>query len=194
MARRREFDEDAFLARSTAVFWQKGYTATAMSDLAEAAGVGNGSIYAAYGSKPELFLLLFERYCESRVDIVRHAMAEGGTAEEAVRLFFRAVVADCAAHRPSWGCLMLNSLAELGRDWPEVAAVCARAIAAMEQLVDERLARDGIPESDRATLAAEIVLVSQGLIQFSRVEDDPERLASIADSSLAHLAPALQAA
>ncbi|GAA2063869.1 TetR/AcrR family transcriptional regulator [Leifsonia soli] len=194
MARRREFDEDAFLARSTAVFWRKGYTATSMSDLAEAAGVGNGSIYAAYGSKPELFLLLFERYCDGRVDLVRRAMAEGSTAEEAVGRFFRAVVEDCAAHQPSWGCLMLNSLAELGRDWPEVAAACARTIAAMEAIVEERLAWEGVPEAGRATLAAEIVLVSQGLIQFSRVDGAPERLESIAESSLAHLSPALQAA
>lgn len=194
MARRREFDEDALLERSTSLFWEKGYTATSMSDVAAVSGVGNGSIYAAYGSKPELFLLVFERYCAGRVDMVRRAMAEGADAEEAVASFFEAVIDDCASHQPSWGCLMLNTLAEVGRDWPEVVEVAQRAIAEMERLVDARLALEGVAGDGRALLAAEIVLVSQGLIQFSRIEQEPQRLRDIASSALEHLTPALRAA
>ncbi|MDN4599016.1 TetR/AcrR family transcriptional regulator [Leifsonia virtsii] len=194
MARRREFDEDALLERSTSLFWEKGYTATSMSDVAAVSGVGNGSIYAAYGSKPELFLLVFERYCAGRVDMVRGAMAEGTDAQDAVASFFEAVIDDCASHQPSWGCLMLNTLAEVGRDWPEVVEVAQRAIAEMERLVDARLALEGVAGDGRALLAAEIVLVSQGLIQFSRIEQEPQRLRDIASSALEHLTPALRAA
>lgn len=194
MARRREFDEDALLERSTSLFWEKGYTATSMSDVAAASGVGNGSIYAAYGSKPELFLLVFERYCAGRVDMVRRAMADGTDAEEAVTAFFEAVIADCASHRPSWGCLMLNTLAEVGRGWPEVSEIVGRSIAEMEGLVDARIADEGVAAEARALLAAEIVLVSQGIIQFSRIEQDPKRLREIASSALEHLSPALRAA
>ncbi|MEN0084055.1 MAG: TetR/AcrR family transcriptional regulator [Leifsonia sp.] len=194
MARRREFDEDALLERSTSLFWEKGYTATSMSDVAAVSGVGNGSIYAAYGSKPELFLLVFERYCAGRVDMVRRAMAEGAAAQEAVASFFEAVIDDCASHQPSWGCLMLNTLAEVGRDWPEVVEVAQKAIAEMERLVDARLALEGVAGDGRALLAAEIVLVSQGLIQFSRIEQEPQRLRDIASSALEHLTPALRAA
>lgn len=194
MARRREFDEDALLERSTSLFWEKGYSATSMSDVAAASGVGNGSIYAAYGSKPELFLVVFERYCRGRVEVVRRAMAEGVDAQDAVRRLFDAVIADCAAHQPSWGCLMLNTLAEEGHRWPDVVALAGRAIREMEALVGERLASEEVPAEGRPLLAAEIVLVSQGLIQFSRVEHDTDRLRSIAGSSVAHLTPALRAA
>jgi AcrR family transcriptional regulator len=194
MARRREFDEDTLLDRSTSLFWKNGYGATSMSDVAASSGVGNGSIYAAYGSKPELFLLVFDRYCHARVDIVRHAMGEGGDAGAAVGSLLEAVIEDCAEHTPSWGCLMLNTVAEVGRQWPEVVAIARRAIGEMESVVDERLAREGIPEAGRALIAAEIILVSQGIIQFSRVEGDTDRLRGIASSWVGRLAPALKSA
>ena len=51
MARTREFDTDAAVARAMDVFWCKGYEATSIADLVEATGVQRGSLYAAFGSK-----------------------------------------------------------------------------------------------------------------------------------------------
>ena len=194
MARRREFDEDTTLELIASLFWERGYAATSMSEITARTGVGNGSIYAAYGSKPALFLRVFERYCRARVQVVSEAMECGADATEAVAALFDVVIEDCGSHRPSWGCLMLNTVAEVGRDWPDVVDTSSRTIREMETVVERRLTRQGLSEPDRRVVAREIVLVSQGLIQRSRVEQEPERLREIAASSLAHLAPSLQPA
>ncbi|MET8466379.1 TetR/AcrR family transcriptional regulator [Micromonospora zamorensis] len=44
------------------VFRTKGYEGTSMRDLAEATGLGSGSIYAAFGSKDGLYLAVLDLY------------------------------------------------------------------------------------------------------------------------------------
>ncbi|WP_378143983.1 TetR/AcrR family transcriptional regulator [Cnuibacter sp. UC19_7] len=196
MARRREFDEDALLEACIPLFWEKGFQATSMTDVAETTGVGNGSIYAAYGSKAGLFLVVLERYCATRVDLVREAMRGEGPLVDAVRDLFESVVDDCAQHRPSWGCLMLTSMAELGRQWPEVAELTLKTIREMQDVVGERLRRASPHDSasSRRDLAATVVLASQAILQASLLEPEPTRLRRFALASVERLAPRLAAA
>jgi len=191
MTRPRGFDEASVLDCATALFWERGYEATSISDIAAAAGVGNGSLYAAYGSKFGLFLTVFERYCAARVAVVRGVMdAPTENIRGAVDLFFRVIVDDCVSHSPSWGCLMLNSVAELGRSHPQVLEISGRAVAEMDTLVEKRLVVAGeqgqltSAAHDLRVLAAHIVLVSQGLIGLSLLDDSRDRLNAIAETSI----------
>jgi AcrR family transcriptional regulator len=55
------------------VFAEQGFTATRVSDIAERAGVGKGTVYEYFDSKEELFFAVFEwinRQVKSRVDAV----------------------------------------------------------------------------------------------------------------------------
>ncbi|MFD3747475.1 TetR/AcrR family transcriptional regulator [Nocardia sp. NPDC058633] len=194
MGRPRKFDEAGLLAAATELFWSKGFDSASVEDLSRATGVGNGSIYAAYGNKRGLFLAAFERYCEGRAQFVRDVVLSApGSARAAVRALFQAVIDDCAAHRDRRGCLMINSIAELGTRIPEVATISTRTTAAMEQSVAERLrvaaarAGDDIDDSELCALSANIVLVSQGLIQLSRLGVPSRRLQEIAGVSSAAL-------
>lgn len=192
MARKREFDEELVLVSALNAFWSKGYTLASMTDISRESGVGNGSIYGAYVSKAELFLLVLRRYCASRVASVRESMATGSTPAEAVACMFATVVDDCAAHSPSWGCLMLNSMAELGREWPEVRDIATSTTAEMQSIVRARLDEDGVePAEGRAVLASEIVVASHSLIQYSLLDDDTEALRRLSASVLSRFEPEL---
>ncbi|MDO9395081.1 MAG: TetR/AcrR family transcriptional regulator, partial [Herbiconiux sp.] len=140
MARPRSFDETMLLDHAQEAFWQHGYDQTSIDDVARASGVGNGSIYAAYGSKLGLFLAVFSRYCAGRVALVDAVI---GTPhrdfEQAVARYLDEIVADCTAHDDRRGCLMLNSLAELGSRFPEVVAIGGRTVEAMESSVTARV-------------------------------------------------------
>jgi len=189
VGRPRGFDETVVLDAAERAFWSGGYEATSLASVSRASGVGNGSLYAAYASKLNLFLVVFERYCAGRVRLVSDVMATPGSVAEVVDRFLEVIVDDCVAHSPSWGCLMLNSIAEIGLREPEVASIGSRTIAEMESHVADRLraAREVEPSSigddELDALAAHVVLVSQGLIQLSRVEGSRERLRSIAEES-----------
>ncbi|WP_280498003.1 TetR/AcrR family transcriptional regulator [Nocardia asiatica] len=193
MGRPRQFDESNLLDAATELFWSKGFDGTSVEDVSLATGIGNGSIYAAYGSKRGLFLAAFERYCEGRARLVREAVgATGGSARSAVRALYQAIIEDCAAHPDRRGCLMINSIAHLGTRIPEVAAIGARTTTAMEQGVAERLrpAMREAGDDDEAALSAlsaTVVVVAQGLIQLSRLGTPAQRLHEIADVSSAAL-------
>ncbi len=64
MVGKRKFTEDDVLEAATTIFWEKGYLATTMQDLAEASAVQRGSLYNTFGSKQEIFVRVFKRYTE----------------------------------------------------------------------------------------------------------------------------------
>jgi TetR/AcrR family transcriptional repressor of nem operon len=195
MGRPRQFDESNLLDAATELFWSKGFDSTSVEDVSLATGVGNGSIYAAYGSKQGLFLAVFERYCQRRTRLVREAIGSaGGSARAAVRGLYQAIIEDCAAQPDRRGCLMINSIAQLAGRIPEVSTIGSRTTTEMEQGVADRL-RPAMREAgdDEATLSAvsaNVVVVAQGLIQLSRLGFPAQRLHEIADVSSAALPPA----
>ncbi|WP_051178431.1 TetR/AcrR family transcriptional regulator [Nocardia concava] len=189
MGRPRQFDEQTLLDAAIELFWAQGFDTTSVEDVSRATGIGNGSLYGAYGNKRGLFLAAFERYCDQRARFVCEVVESApGSARAAVRALCRAVIDDCAAHPDRRGCLMINSIAQLATRIPEVATIGARTTAAMENGVAERLRKPmatagPIDETLLSTLSANIIMTTQGLIQLSRMGVAPSRLSEIADIS-----------
>ena len=95
--RPRAFDREAALETATRLFWRKGYAATSVSDLTEAMGIGPPSLYAAFGSKEELFSAVLDS-CTNKSDLMEgdradfgrrmaHELVYGAPNEEKLRLF-----------------------------------------------------------------------------------------------------------
>ncbi|MGW4245581.1 TetR/AcrR family transcriptional regulator [Nocardia sp. NPDC004722] len=196
MGRPRQFDESGLLDAAIELFWSRGFDTTSVEDVSRATGVGNGSIYAAYGNKRGLFLAAFERYCAARARFVCETVeSTPGSARAAMRALCRAVIEDCAAHPDRRGCLMINSIGHLTGRVPEVATIAARTTATMEDGVAQRLraamgAAGPVDEAELSALSAGVVVTTQGLIQLSRLGIDAERLGRIAEASIAMLPPA----
>src|SRR5947208_4189147 len=74
--RPRSFDLDKALDRALAVFWRKGYEGASLTDLTQAMGINRPSLYAAFGSKEELFRKAIDRYAEGPAGYVREALKE----------------------------------------------------------------------------------------------------------------------
>lgn len=185
MAGVRKFDEQTLLDGALELFWSQGYDQTSVQDVTEATGVSNGSIYAAYGTKEGLFLAVFRRYCDQRAAFVEDVVSTaGGSARDVVSTYFEAIIADCASQPDRRGCLMINSIAQLAHRIPEVVTIAERSTRRMEDSVTARLAADpGSGPRDDARLSllgAHIVMVSQGLIQLSRLGTTRERLRELA--------------
>ncbi|SOC83230.1 transcriptional regulator, TetR family [Ensifer adhaerens] len=105
---------------------QKGFAATGVDALAEAAGVTSGAVYAHFGSKSGLLDAVIVNEMErSRTRWARNPDRTSKTwlAEEAARYLSRAHV-----HNPERGCLM-----------PTLAADIARAPQATKQVFEDQL-------------------------------------------------------
>jgi AcrR family transcriptional regulator len=75
MGRPRGFNEVQALEAAMLLFWSKGYEGATTSDLARAMGINASSMYAAFGSKEELFKRAVVRYCDKHMTFFPAALA-----------------------------------------------------------------------------------------------------------------------
>lgn len=68
MVGKPQFDRAQVLARAAQVFSEHGYAGTSISALVEETGLLRGSLYAAFGSKGELFRLAYHHVAHEEQD------------------------------------------------------------------------------------------------------------------------------
>lgn len=85
--RPRVFDRGLALETAMKLFWVKGFEATSISDLTAALGIGPTSLYAAFGSKEQLYAEALELYSASYEDLVLGRFRTASTAREAVSAY-----------------------------------------------------------------------------------------------------------
>jgi AcrR family transcriptional regulator len=89
------------------LFWSLGYAATSMADLRAALGITQASIYAAFGSKEELFREAVELYRRTTGFSTTRALANDTSAREAIHGMLQAAVDAFSAPGAPGGCLLI---------------------------------------------------------------------------------------
>jgi TetR/AcrR family transcriptional regulator, transcriptional repressor for nem operon len=192
MARHKEFDRSKALDRAMNLFWCRGYEATSIQDLVEHMGINRGSLYDTFGDKASLFREALKRYEQVMGERVRTALEQPGSAREAIRSVFEAVVADSVADDQRRGCMMVNATVEMVPHYPEIAATIASNAAQSEAAfhdVVRRGQRSGEISSrhDPAALACFLMNNLQGLRVLAKAMPDRGKLHAIVDVMLAAL-------
>ncbi|MGV9678142.1 TetR/AcrR family transcriptional regulator [Nocardia sp. NPDC003482] len=178
MGRPRNFEADAVVERAMEVFWTHGYANTSPAQLAEATGVGKGSLYNAFGSKRELFDRALDRYDVAGTELAQAILSEPGGTRERIGAFLRFLVDTDLSHPDRRGCLAVNTATELAGHDPEIRRVVRRmaehTLGALRTRLEQGV-RDGDVRADldpRAT--AEFLLTTiSGLRVMARSYDAP---------------------
>ncbi|WFE25318.1 TetR/AcrR family transcriptional regulator [Solwaraspora sp. WMMD791] len=164
--RPRAFDEEAVLDRATEAFWQYGYEGASLSILTAAMGINRPSLYAAFGSKEQLFQRAFARYQDTQLAAVRTALDQP-TAYAAMEAFLRASADGLTADNHPAGCLSVQGGLSCSPENTRITEMLAAGRAAIEAAVAQRLSRaaeDGdLPEGvDVRALARFVMSLSEG--------------------------------
>ncbi len=186
MARPREFQVDEVLLKATAVFWRRGYAATAMSDLYEATGLKPGSLYAAFKDKEELFRRCFDAYAA----FFRRTLPTDRSGVAAIEAWL-ALQARLAAEDPERkGCLIVNTLAER-----EVHSEATRALASgrLQEIRDFfvrhlslAVSRGELPEAFETEAAADALVGAViGIMALGRAGADRLMIEHVAQAATA---------
>jgi TetR/AcrR family transcriptional regulator, transcriptional repressor for nem operon len=187
----RQFDEDALLEVALKTFWQNGFAATSMIDVAQATGVQRGSLYNAYGDKERLFLLAFERYASRFLDSVRQALSNPDPAV-ALTALFKGIVANMSAGAPSRGCLTTKTALELPLAGKAIEARVKRLIEDLTALIRDALSTPAALRKlscDADTAADLVVTFTRGLAVMERAYRDPQHLERMARQFVRILVP-----
>jgi AcrR family transcriptional regulator len=193
MARPRNFDEDTVVAAAREQFWNRGYTATSVDDLAAATGLGKSSLYGAFGDKRSLYLRTLDEYCSGATDHVVEQLREPGVpAIDRLTRHIRAIAADVAADSGRRGCMMAKSSAELGAADADVDRMISASLGRWrEALVDtiEEAKRDGAlaAATDPEALATLLLSVIRGFETLRMGGVEPAQISAAAEQAVAML-------
>jgi TetR/AcrR family transcriptional repressor of nem operon len=187
----RQFDEDAMLEAALRAFWQNGFVATSMIDVAEATGVQRGSLYNAYGDKEQLFLLAYERYASRFLDSVRQALSNPDPVI-ALTTLFKGVVVNMSEGAPSRGCLTTKTAIELPLAGKAIEARVKQLIEDFTALIREALSTPAARRklSCDPDMAADLVVTfTRGLAVMERAYRNPRHLEKMSQQFVRVLLP-----
>jgi AcrR family transcriptional regulator len=105
--RRRKFDRAEALGQAMRLFWRKTYEGASLAELTEVMGINPPSLYAAFGSKEELFREAVALYAEHQGIEIWRALEEAPTAREAVESFLLATASAYSEPDDPPGCLIV---------------------------------------------------------------------------------------
>jgi TetR/AcrR family transcriptional repressor of nem operon len=187
----RQFDEDVLLEAALKTFWQNGFAATSMIDVAEATGVQRGSLYNAYGDKERLFLLAYERYTSHLLDSTRQTLSNPDPAV-ALTALFKSVIANLIEGAPSRGCLTTKTAIELPLPGKAIEARVKRLLEDYTAVIRDALSTPAVRRKlscDPDTAAELVVTFTRGLAVMERAYRNPQHLEKMSQQFVRILLP-----
>ena len=189
MARPASFDREQVLGRATETFWENGYCATSISQLVEATQLQPGSLYAAFESKQGLFLAALDHYAQQSLKRLRGVLAEAADPLEGIRRFFGQLVAGGSDGKPGRGCLLVNTVLEVGRHDAKVQARVKAHLAEIEGVFIaalEEAQAQGVLAAGRSpqSLARFLMTTIWGLRVLGGIEADAQQARLVVDQAL----------
>ena len=186
--RPREFDVGEALERALLVFWDKGYGGASLSDLTSAMGINRPSLYAAFGSKEELFRRAVDRYIECQGAHVRRALGQPTARGVAETLLFSTAELLTDPENPG-GCLLVQGALTCnetaGTIQHELASRRADSEATLRDRFERARSEGDLPaNADPADLARYVTTVVWGMSVQARTGATREGLRRVADRAL----------
>lgn len=166
--RPRAFDRDTALRGAMEAFWQNGFDGTSMQDLVTAMGINSPSIYAAFGSKEDLFRETVDLYANAEGSSSRCALQGPGSAKQAIRTMLTKNIEMFADRAMPRGCLIVLGAVHIGSQNPSLRAYVRDRRRDISDMVRQRLLRaatDGelAPDANVDALTALVITVLSGL-------------------------------
>jgi TetR/AcrR family transcriptional regulator, transcriptional repressor for nem operon len=137
MSRPRSFDTDEVIEQLCDYFWEHGYSAVSLEDLAKQLGVKRGSLFNAFGSKEVLFNAAFERYrqkCRLNFETPHRGI-------NAIAHYFQTAIALAADKGMGRGCFFVNLLMSDDLPTPELQQAIDLDVAFIKNFFHEHLDR-----------------------------------------------------
>jgi TetR/AcrR family transcriptional regulator, copper-responsive repressor len=179
------------LARATKAFWDSGFAATSLDDLAAATGMNRPSLYGAFGDKHALYLKALSAYWEAGRSGMTEALAPERPLREGLRRVYTVAL---DLYFPSKGqprgCFLIGTATTEAMRDADVRATLAEALREIDEAFEARLrlAQAGgelAADADPRTLAQLAAATLHTLALRSRAGESRAELETLADGAVA---------
>lgn len=162
MGRNKAFDEDQALDAVAELFWKQGYEGTSLSDLEAHLGLGRQSLYNAFGDKRSLFLKALERYASWNAESLVAPLLRPEAGLKDLRHYFDSLVDFLTPEGERRGCLVANSLLEIGAEDDAVVERCrgnqAQVLEGFRNALGNGVATGELPKSTEVATTAHLLM------------------------------------
>lgn len=153
-ARRRgrppTYDRDIALGAIRDVFWDSGFSATSLDDIAASTGMNRPSLYGAFGDKREMYLTALRVFAAESGREFQKAL-EAPTLREALEAFYVRAIQDYVSGKEGpRGCLVICTAVTEATGDPVIRSALAAILAELDSVMAVRIAR-AQAEGDRCT-------------------------------------------
>lgn len=183
MVRPRSFESADVEEALLGVFWSRGYARTSIDELTSATGLLRGSLYAAYGSKEEMFRAAARRY----VAQLGAALVSDKKGLDGARHILETVARLTVRDPERRGCLILNAIPEAHGLSADTREEMQAALRSMQALFRARL-REAQAESgthlDLEPLVAMLFAASVSIRVLGRAGHDRKLLHNITKGTI----------
>jgi AcrR family transcriptional regulator len=181
--RPRGFDPDIVLDKARAAFWNTGYAATSLDDLAAATGLNRPSLYGAFGDKQALYLAALEKSRAELTGSLTAALAPEEPLRQGLeRVFTFAAAIYVRGELAQRGCFLIGTAVTEAVADPEIRRVLAQALDEIDAAFEARLRRaqaagELAADVDAAGLAKLATATLNGMAVRARAGADQDVLA-----------------
>jgi TetR/AcrR family transcriptional repressor of nem operon len=150
------YQDEELILKAQEVFWQRGYSATSLTDLTMATGAGAGSLYNTFkGGKKELFIKAVQQRRED-LEAFRQLLEKSEDPIGLIKKFFLNMAnADEKSHLK--GCIVANTIVEMTFVDDELKNEAAQILKETEQLYTSVIAAEQKKGNLTSTLPAGIL-------------------------------------
>lgn len=179
MANISKFDRDDVLEKAKNLFWQKGFLATSTREIQTTMDMRPGSIYAAFGSKADLFHQTLIHYAQTSAHVLNEKLAQHDHAWDGLKQYLRGLIVPCSAQVPSELCMVMRTLAELDESHQETLDIAKDLLTQVENrfanIVEQAQQQGDLSaEFDKQKIAKKLQVHIIGLRSYLKATGDTD--------------------
>jgi len=160
--RPRQFDEDEVTDAMMTLFWRQGFAATSLDDISAATELSRPSLYSAFGSKADMYILCLDKFAERMMGVFEAAFAQAETLDGALTNFYAGLVDVYFAgskKKEGLGCLVFSTAVAEAPAHKDIQKAVAAGLQAVTQSLRQNIVqhRPGRPKQS-VDMAVEVAL------------------------------------
>jgi TetR/AcrR family transcriptional regulator, transcriptional repressor for nem operon len=184
MPRPRSFDTDTVIEQLCDYFWEHGYSAASLDDLAQQLGIKRGSLFSAFGSKEVLFQAAFERY-EQKFRVAFETPQQG---VKASLDYFNNAVEIATTKGMGRGCFLVNLLMSAEIPTPELQKAVALDVTFIKNFFYQHLehaqAESQLPQTISVEEGVDALFGVIGVFALARMRATPLMIQEFVNNNL----------
>ncbi|WP_171013946.1 TetR/AcrR family transcriptional regulator [Chitinivorax sp. B] len=187
--RPRVFDRERALAAAMRLFWQHGFEGTSMAQLTDAMQINPPSLYAAFGSKDNLYRETLSHYLAEYGRLLVETLNTEGDGRQAMHHMLRTAAALFTDTSHPSGCMVSNAAVHCAAENARLAELLTQHRTHARNLIQARLAQaqqagELSSTADIPHLATYFAMVIQGMALQARDGADRATLEQLGDLAL----------